>query len=104
MDLLADRVVLLAELDDLAELPFELLGPVAQREDLPLADRDRAAAVRVRDVDLGERFGVVLEKLGMLFQITCDLFGFHRSPFKPVSSFEVASLKLKTTERCNFET
>ncbi len=66
MDLLADGVILFAELDDLAKFPFELLGPVAQRKDLALADRNRAAAVRVRDVDLGECFGVVLKKLGVL--------------------------------------
>ena len=105
--LLADGVVLLAELDQLAQLALELPAPVPQREDLPLADRDGASAVRVRDVDLRQRLGVVLEELRVLLQIAGDFLGFHRSPVEPVAScklqvtsfdFEPGAFKLATLQ------
>ena len=74
-------------------LPSSCLAPVPQREDLPFADRDRASAVRVRDVDLRQRLGVVLEKLGVLLEIAGDFFGFHRSPVEHA----VASWKLQVS-------
>src|SRR4029450_2703769 len=83
MDFLSDRIIFFAELNDFAQLAFKLLRPVAQCKDLTLADRYRAAAVRVCYIDLRERFGVLLKKLGMFLQISCDLFGFHRSPSNP---------------------
>src|SRR5262245_43765679 len=80
MDFISDRIIFLAELDNFAQLPLKLLGPVPQRKDLSLADRYRAATVRVCDVDLGEGFGVLLKKLRMLLEISCNIFGFHALP------------------------
>ena len=62
--LLADDVVLLAELDQLGELALERARLVAQRDDLAIGERDRLAAVRVRHVDLGSSSACSSKKTG----------------------------------------
>ncbi len=47
-------------------LAFELAVLFAQRDDLPLGDRDRVSAVRMRHEDLREQIRVILEELGVL--------------------------------------
>jgi hypothetical protein len=61
--LLADRVVFLAELQQLAHFAFELLVLVAQREHLAFGDRDRPPTMRVRNDHVGHQFRVLFEKL-----------------------------------------
>ena len=81
--LFADGVVLLAELDQLRELALEHFAFFAQGEDLALGDRNRAAAVRMRDVDLRQQFGIVFEETGVVLQVAYDFFSFHRFLFLP---------------------
>src|SRR5205085_8482816 len=69
--LLANRVVLFPKLNDVAELRFELLSPFAQREYLALADGNGTTTVRMRNVDIGEHLGVLLEKLRVFPKIRC---------------------------------
>src|SRR5690606_35796018 len=84
--LLADDVILLAELDHLGELALELLAALAQRQDLPLADRNRAPAVGMRDEHVGDDLRVMLEKLGVFLQVRGNVVGLHHVP---CSSFDV---------------
>jgi hypothetical protein len=79
MHFLADRVVLGAEAHELGELRFERLGLVAQSEDLPLGQRDRAPAVRVRHVDRLEQLGMLVEELRVRAQVLCDVVRAHSS-------------------------
>ena len=78
MQLFADGVVFGAIADQLARSAFEVGVLFAQRDDLPLGDRDRVAAVRVRDEDLGEEVGVIGEKLRALLQVCRDGLCVHR--------------------------
>src|SRR5258706_203629 len=73
MAFLAERVVLLAELDQLAQLALEELGLLAHRDQLPLADRDRAPAVGMRHLQVHEDVHVVLEEPRVLPQEFGDL-------------------------------
>jgi hypothetical protein len=75
VDLRGDRVVLLAEGDQLAQLVLEQPRLLAHRDQLALADRDRAPAVRVRDLQVHEDVDVVLEETGVLLEEIGDLFG-----------------------------
>ena len=77
MQLLADGVVLAAVADQLAHPAFELGVLFAQRDDLPLGDRDRVPAVRMRHEDLGEEVGVIGEELRALLQVLGDGRGIH---------------------------
>ena len=74
VDLLADGVVLLAELDQLAQLVLEQLRLLAHRHQLALADRHRAPAVGVRNLQVHQEIDVVLEEPGVLPQEFGDLF------------------------------
>ncbi|MNC86876.1 hypothetical protein D3C83_25630 [compost metagenome] len=85
MDFLPDGIVFLAEVDDLAQFRFQLLALFAQADDLAFADRNRSPAVRVRNVDLSQHVGILLEELGVRLQIIRDVFRFHFSPC-PTSS------------------
>ncbi len=67
----------LAEHDQFAQLVLELLALVAQGQDLALADRNRAAAVRMRNHDGGEKIRLVFEKFGVLLQVINDRIGCH---------------------------
>jgi hypothetical protein len=63
--LLADRVVLLAELQQLRQAPLQQLELLAQRHGLALGERDGAAAVGMRHVDALEQLRMLLEELRM---------------------------------------
>src|SRR6266404_3361729 len=78
MQLVADRLVLTAELDQLLQLGFELRVLLAQRDDLPLRDGNRAASMRVRHEDLRKEVGVLLEKRRMRLEVIGDRARFHR--------------------------
>src|SRR5690349_13221944 len=100
--LVADRVILLAELDQLAQLAFELLGLLAKGEGLALADWDCATAVRMGNRDVGDLLCIVLEKFRMLLEPDCDFFGFHRSPFILRSRLRIPRLPARSSSpaRC----
>jgi hypothetical protein len=71
--LLADFVVFLAELQQLAHLAFELPVLVAQGQHLPFGDRDRSPAVRMRNDHVGDQIRVQFEKLWIVLQVTAQL-------------------------------
>jgi hypothetical protein len=60
--LFADRIVFLAELQQLAHLAFELLVLVAQRQHLAFGDRDRSPPMRMRNDHIGDQIRVLLEE------------------------------------------
>jgi hypothetical protein len=66
MHLLADRIVRLAVLKQLAHPAFELPILVAQGEHLSFGDRYGSPAVRMGNDHLGQDFGVFLEELRVI--------------------------------------
>jgi hypothetical protein len=70
---LADHVVLFTELNELGELALERAGLLAQPEHLPVGERDRLAAVRIRHVDPRQQIGVLLEEDRVLLQVAGDV-------------------------------
>src|SRR5262249_28332773 len=86
--LAADRVVLLAEGDQLAQLVFEHLRLLAHGDELALADRHRAPAVRMRHLQVHQDVDVALEEARVLLEEFGDLFrrralhGISTSPSK----------------------
>ena len=77
VNFLTDRVVLLAELYDFAQLAFEELAALAQGDDLALADRNCTAAVGVRYVDVREQIGELFEEFRMILQVARYGIGCH---------------------------
>ena len=77
MQFLADRIVVGAELDQLAQLRLELAVLFPQRNDLPFGDRNCMPAVRMRHIDLGKQIGVLLEEFRVLLKIIGDRLGVH---------------------------
>jgi hypothetical protein len=77
VDFLADRVVLFAELEKLAQAALEQLQLLAQRDRLALGERDRAPAVRVRHADGLEEVGMLVEELRVGAQVAGDVVGVH---------------------------
>jgi hypothetical protein len=75
--LLADRVVVLAELQQLAELALDELELLAQRHRLALRKRDRAAAVGMRNLDLLQELGMLVEELRVRAQEHRDVVRAH---------------------------
>ena len=69
MHLFADRIVLLAELEQLVHLDLELLVLVAQAQHLALGDRDRPPAVRMRDHHVRHQLRMLLEELRVILQV-----------------------------------
>ena len=68
MHALADGVVLLAELDQLAQFVLEELGFLAHGHELALADGDRAPAMGMRDLEVHQHVHVRLEESRVLPQ------------------------------------
>src|SRR5439155_19745260 len=56
----------------LAQAILELGVLLAQRYDLPLRNRNRMAAVRVRDEDFGDEVGVVFEERRVFLEVSGD--------------------------------
>ena len=77
VQLFADAVVLTAELYQFPQLGFELAVLLAQANDLTLRDRDRVAAVRMRNINCGQEVGVLREELGVLLEIIGDVIPVH---------------------------
>jgi hypothetical protein len=75
MYLLAHGVVLLAELDQLAQLVLQQLRLLAHRDQLALADGHRAAAVGMGDLQVHQHVHVVLEETRVLAQELRHLVG-----------------------------
>ena len=67
--LFADRIVLLAELEQLVHFDLELLVLVAQAQHLALRDRDGPSAVRVRDHHVRHQFRMLFKELRMILQV-----------------------------------
>ena len=61
----ADGVVLLADADQFGHPGFERLVALAQHQHLALDQRDRAATVRMAQLDLGKHVGMLVEEVGM---------------------------------------
>src|SRR5450631_1830459 len=78
VQLFADAVVLTAELYQFPQLGFELAVLLAQADDLTLGDRDRVAAVRMRNINFGQEIGVLREELRVLLEIIGDVIRVHR--------------------------
>ena len=61
----------------LLKLPFSLKEN--QNIHLPLGDRDRPSAMRMRDGNMRQQLGMFLEKLRVVLQITQNLLRLHGS-------------------------
>src|SRR6185503_6606130 len=79
VDLLADGVVFLAELDQLAEPRLQHLHLVAQRHRLALGERNGAAAMGMRHVDRFDEIGMLVEELRVGAQEAREVVGVHGS-------------------------
>src|SRR5579859_4011974 len=77
MHLLADGIVFLAELEELGEFSLKDLRLLAQRQRLALGERDGAAAVGVRHLDVLQELGVLLEKLRVGAEELSDVVVVH---------------------------
>jgi hypothetical protein len=73
VDLLRDGVVLLAEADQLAQLLLQEFRLLAHGDQLALADRHGAPAVRMGNLDVHQQVDVLLEKAGVLAEVFGDL-------------------------------
>ena len=72
MDLLAERVVLLRDGDEVLELALELRVALPQHRYLPLDERDRCAAGAMRQLEPEHQRRVALEEVGVALQIVGD--------------------------------
>ncbi len=72
-----DAVVLVTVTQQLGQTPFEMLVLVAQHFHLPLLQRHRGFAVRVREPDGREHFRVVGEEFGVGEQVVGDFAIVH---------------------------
>src|SRR3989338_5067557 len=77
MHLVLQRVVLLCERHHFAQVFFQYFVFFAQRNQLSFAQRNRASAVGVREIDLHQRFDMFLKELRVVMQILCDFFSSH---------------------------
>ncbi len=75
--LLADFVVVFADADQLMQLDLQLAVFLPQRDHLAFADRNHPALVGMRNPDIREHFGIVIEKLRIIPQVVCNIFRFH---------------------------
>src|SRR2546430_12537908 len=72
MDLFPRHLVFGAEANQFAELRFELMIFLPQRNDLPFGNRDRMPAMRMGNEDFGDHVGVIFEELRVLLQVFCN--------------------------------
>jgi hypothetical protein len=77
VQLVGNAVVLLAELNQLRQLVFQHAHLVAHRDQLALAHRHRMGAVRMRDVQVRQQGGEVVEEIRVPRQVLGDVFGLH---------------------------
>ena len=77
MQLFPDRVVLLANLQELRESHLQSLVLPAQAEHLPVRERNSAPAVGMGNVDRSEHVGVSLKKGWVFPQVARDIVSFH---------------------------
>ena len=72
MDLLAERVVLLRDGDEVLELALELRVALPQHRYLPLDERNRCAAGAMRQLEPEHQRRVTLEEVGVTLEIVGD--------------------------------
>ena len=78
---LAERVVLLAELHQFPQPCLEDPGFLTQADDLALGKRYRPAAVRVRNFDFRQRFGMFFEEFRVILQVAGNVLWAHSDSF-----------------------
>src|SRR6185503_11149275 len=74
---------------ELADLGLEQFRFVAQAQDLPLGERDRAPAVRMRHVDRLEQLRMLVEELRVCSQEPRDIVGSHGPSTSRTPSYTV---------------
>src|SRR5579859_1912492 len=85
MHALTYGVIFFAELHQFAQFRFQHLVLLAQRDDLAFGDRDGPAAMRVRYRDFPDHIREILEKLGMVLQVTGNVFRSHAFLYTSIS-------------------